>query len=280
MKMKKISGMIVAAFMAANLVGCGTILPYKNGNGVGIENDFGKNQLNIYKVTQNKEENKLNVVVTNPLSSKVNLTFNSTQEYEFVLYKDGKQVYKWSEDKAFGKMIVKKEIGPKKSLEYSIDLSSLGLKDGEYKYEFYLVANEMKNVAPKTGNITIGKKTNGGNAGIAYFPLKYALKSQDAKKLVVEVKNQNEKPMTLTYSSGQTFDIKLYRVGKHVYTWSQDKNFIQLFTEKTLIQGGSEVYEVNLEELTLPKGEYDYEFYSVAKELSNTPYLKGKVTIK
>lgn len=280
MKNKKISALIITVLIATNMIGCSVAIPDKNGNGTGIENSSGKNQQNIYKVTQDKAGEKLNVVVTNPLNSKVSLTFNSTQEYDFVLYKDGKQIYRWSEDKAFGEMMVKKEIGPKKSLEYSIDLSSLGLKEGEYKYEFYLVANEMKDISHKTGVVTIGKKDSNGNGGIAYFPLKYELKSQDDKNLIVEVKNQNEKPMKLTYSSGQRFDIRFYKEGKVVYTWSQDKSFIQSFSEKTLIQGESEFYEVNLKELPLPKGSYEYEFFSVAKELSNSSPLKGKITIK
>ncbi|MPN44369.1 hypothetical protein SDC9_191934 [bioreactor metagenome] len=74
--------------------------------------------------------------------------------------------------------------------------------------------------------------------------------------------------------------MKFYQDGKHVYTWSQDKSFIQLFSEKILLQGESEIFNINLEELPLSKGVYDYEFYSVAKELSNLSPLKGKITIK
>lgn len=280
MKGRKICALIVTLFIAASVVGCSSIVPYGNGGKPGIENEEIKNNLNIYKVTFDKKANKLDVVVTNPLKTKVNLTFGSTQEYDFILYKDGKQVYKWSQDKAFGKMIVKREIGPKGSLKYSLDLSSLSLEEGQYKYEFYSVANELKDIPHKTGVINIGKENNNGNGGIAYYPLKYEVKNGNDDKLVIEVRNQNEKPITLTYTSGQMYDIKFYQNGKHVYTWSQDKNFIQMISEKTIIQGESEIYEVNLDELTLPKGEYQYEFYSVAKELSNVPVLKGKITIK
>jgi len=276
MKNKKLSVIIASMIIVTSLVGCSTVVSYKNENGLGLENATVKNGVNIYNVNQDKEGNKLNIIVSNPLNSKVKLTFGSTQEYDFILYnKEGKQIYKWSDDKAFGEMIVNKEIAAKGKLEYSIDLSDLKLKAGEYKYEFYLVANEMRNIPHKTGKLI--KKDN---SGIAYFPLKYEVKSTSGKELIVEVKNQTENPIKLTYTSGQKFDMKFYKDGKHVYTWSQDKNFIQMLSEKTLLQGESEIFNINLEELPLSKGVYDYEFYSVSKELSSVPTLKGKITIK
>jgi len=276
MRMRRIAALMLALSLTLGVVGCASA----NSNiSSGIGDEQKDNELGIYKVIQQKGKDNLKITIMNPLKSKVTLTFESTQEYEFLLFKDGKEVYKYSKDKSFGKMIVKKEVEAKGKLEYNIDLSSLGLKEGNYQYEFYLVANELTNLAHKEGTLTIGKKSSNGT-GIAYFPLKYELQSLDSEKIKVQVKNQNERPITLTYSSGQRFDIKFYKAGKLVYTWSQDKLFIQEVTEKTIIQGESEVYEVNLSDLPLEKGSYEYEFYSTAKELNKTPYLKGSLTIK
>lgn len=276
MRMRKIGALMLALSLAFGVVGCASA----NSNmGSSIKDEQTDIDLGIYKVTQQKGKDNLKITMMNPLKSKVTLTFGSTQEYEFLLFKDGVEVYKYSKDKSFAKMIVKKEVESKGKLEYNIDLSSLGLKEGNYQYEFYLVANELTNLARKEGTLTIGKKSSNGT-GIAYFPLKYELQSLDSDKLKVQVKNQNERPAILTYTSGQRFDIKFYKNGKLAYTWSQDKLFIQEVTEKTIIQGESEVYEVNLKELPLEKGTYEYEFYSTAKELSKAPYLTGSLTIK
>ncbi|KOA18189.1 intracellular proteinase inhibitor [Clostridium homopropionicum DSM 5847] len=277
MRMRKIATLMLALSLTLGVVGCASA----NSNiSSGIGDEQKDSDLGIYKVTQQKDKDNLKITIVNPLKNKVTLTFGSTQEYEFLLFKDGKEVYKYSKDKSFAKMIVKKEVEAKGKLEYNINLSSLGLEEGNYQYEFYLVANELTNLAHKEGTLTIGKKSSNGTGGIAYFPLKYELQSIDNERLKVQVKNQNEKPVTLTYTSGQRFDIKFYKDGKLVYTWSQDKLFIQEVTEKTIIQGESEVYEVNLKDLPLEKGTYEYEFYSTAKELSKAPYLKGSLTIK
>ena len=276
MRMRRIAALMLGLSLTLGAVGCASA----NSNiSSSIGNEQKDNELGIYKVTQQKGKDNLKIIIMNPLKSKVTLTFGSTQEYEFLLYKDGKEVYKYSKDKSFGKMIVKKEVEGKGKLEYNIDLSYLALKEGNYQYEFYLVANELTNLAHKEGTLTIGKKNSNGG-GIAYFPLKYEFQSSDSDKLKVQVKNQNERPITLTYSSGQRFDMKFYKDGKLVYTWSQDKLFIQKVTEKTIIQGESEVYEVNLSDVPLEKGNYEYEFYSTAKELNKTPYLKGSLIIK
>lgn len=283
MKRKKVALLIVTIAMAFGMIGCTAEKQYNIGNGKEVEENAGNNYSKIYKVTQQKGKDNLKVTVTNPLKAKFNLTFGSTQEYEFIVFKSGKEVYRYSKDKAFGEMIVKKEIGANEKLEYNIDLNSTGLKTGEYSYEFYLVANELKDLPHKKGTLTIGKvKSNNpnDNQGIAYFPLKYEVKDLDSKKLVVEVKNQNEKPVKLTYTSGQKFDAKFYKEGKLIYTWSEDKKFTMAICEKTLMQAESEIYELGLDGIPLEKGNYDYEFYSTAKELTNTPHLKGKITIK
>lgn len=286
MKIKNKAVLALALIMTLGFTGCASKELYNKEVKESLEQrDKDKDKdLGVYKVTQQKGKNNLNITITNPLKEKVILTFPTTQEYEFIVFKGGKEVYKYSKDKAFGEMIVKVEVAAKGKLNYNIDLNSLGLKEGEYKYEFYLAAEELKDLPHKKGTLTIGRiKGNGkptDNSGIAYFPLKYEVKNEEDKKLIVEVKNQNERPVKLSYSSGQKFDIKFYKDGKLVYTWSQDKLFIQATSEKTLIQGESEIYEVSLEELPLEKGAYSYEFYSTAKELEKTPYLKGKITIK
>lgn len=298
MMKKKVGYLVLICVMAASLVGCTSKVINKdvNESDKEIEENIENSKNNVYKVIQGDDEKSLNITAINPLKVKVALSFNTTQEYEFVLLKKGKEVYRFSKNMAFGEMMSTKVVEPKGSLEYNINLEALGLEKGTYDYEFYLVANELKTLPHKKGTLTIGKKDTDSknveedkvknpsdsvsdNSEIAYFPLKYDIKVQDEKRLVVEVKNQNERPIDLNYTSGQKYDMKFYKEGRLVYTWSQDKCFTQVLSETKLIQGTSEVYEVDLTKLPLEKGSYEYEFYSVAKELSEAPHLKEKVTI-
>ncbi|QGU94283.1 hypothetical protein GOM49_03375 [Clostridium bovifaecis] len=294
---KKIAALMLTCIVASSIIGCSSKVPNRGVNeSKEIEDNIKNNKYNIYKVTQGEKGKNLRIVATNPLKEDITLNFNTTQEYEFILLKKGKEVYRFSKNRSFGEMIVKKVVEPKRSLEYNIDLESLELEKGDYDYEFYLVANELKALPHKKGTLTIEKKdidqkdgeddkvknpsdSVSNNSGIAHFPLKYNINVQNEKSLVVEVKNQNERPIDINYTSGQKYDMKFYKKGKLVYTWSQDKSFIQMICETKLIQGASEVYEVDLTELPLEKGSYEYEFYSVAKELSDVPHLEGKITI-
>lgn len=116
--------------------------------------------------------------------------------------------------------------------------------------------------------------------GIAYFAPKYELVSQARDKLVIEVKNQTTTVATYNYSSGQKFDMRLYRDGTVVYHWSSDKSFLQATSESRVIQGESETYEVDLTDFPVEKGPYELEFWSVAKELKDVNPLKLEIIIK
>jgi len=116
--------------------------------------------------------------------------------------------------------------------------------------------------------------------GIAYFAPKYEIVSQTPDELVVEVKNQNTTVATYNYSSGQKFDLRLSQNGKVAYTWSADKLFIQATSVSTVKQAESEIYTVDLTDLPVEKGNYELEFWSVAKELKDVQPLKLNITIK
>lgn len=115
------------------------------------------------------------------------------------------------------------------------------------------------------------------NDGANYAELKYEIVNQDENRMTIHVKNESDTDITLNYTSGQKFDIKFKKDGKDVYTWSSDKSFIQTLSEKIIKPEESEEYVIELGELTLEKGTYDFEFYSVAKELKDISSLKGSI---
>lgn len=117
------------------------------------------------------------------------------------------------------------------------------------------------------------------NGNVDHAVLKYEITYKDENKMIIRVKNESDADITLNYTSGQKFDIKFMQDGKDVYTWSSDKSFMQMISENTIKPGEREEYVIELGELPLEKGTYDFEFYSVAKELKGIPSLKGSIDL-
>lgn len=122
-------------------------------------------------------------------------------------------------------------------------------------------------------NVSIYQKHE-ASEGIAYFEPKYEFVSIENNKLTIEVKNQSDTTMDLNYSSGQEYNLKLYKETKEVFNWESDKSFTDALRKEIIKQGDSKIYTVDLNNLSVDDGEYTFEFYSVAKELKKTPVLK------
>ena len=133
----------------------------------------------------------------------------------------------------------------------------------------------------KIGDIEREKEEkNPDNSGIAYIAPVYEIVEQDQDKIRIQIKNQSETDMVLNYTSSQKFDIKFMQNGKHVYTWSSDKSFMQMMSKKIVKPGESEEYTIELKGLPLEKGQYDFEFYSVAQELEDVAPLEGSLVLE
>lgn len=81
----------------------------------------------------------------------VDLTFSSTQEYEYQIKDDtGNVVYTYSMDKMFGQMIVEKTLtaGEEYRIDVDVDIFS-SLEAGTYTLEVWLVALETENLSSK-----------------------------------------------------------------------------------------------------------------------------------
>ncbi|RXT07035.1 BsuPI-related putative proteinase inhibitor [Ammoniphilus sp. CFH 90114] len=79
------------------------------------------------------------------------------------------------------------------------------------------------------------------------------------------LKNQTEREMTLSFSSGQRFDYNIRNAqGDVVKNYAADKLFIQALGEKVLKQG--EEWIITDQADSLPKGEYTIEFWITSKE--------------
>lgn len=136
------------------------------------------------------------------------------------------------------------------------------------------------NEETKTVILERKSKKDKEKSGIIDLKAKYELVSQDQEEIIIELKNEGDSDMVLTFNTSKQFDLKLIQDGKAVYTWSSDKRFAQVITNKTIKPGESDRYTIDLKNLPIKAGSYEFEFYSAAKELENMLPLKGKVDLK
>lgn len=93
-------------------------------------------------------------------------------------------------------------------------------------------------------------------------------------KVTLKATNIQRKDAYLKFSSGQRFDLKVFRVGEKesVYTWSAEKMFAQMISHVKLKQGGSEVYEG---EIGSEMGELTPGLYRLEAQLSNSSQISA-----
>jgi hypothetical protein len=89
-------------------------------------------------------------MVKNNSSNKVNLTFNTNQEFNYILWRNdakGTMVYDYSRDKSYRNLFHEKTLAPGQELTYEIELSNT-YEAGTYILEVYLTSNEPQEGSP------------------------------------------------------------------------------------------------------------------------------------
>ncbi len=75
-------------------------------------------------------------------------------------------------------------------------------------------------------------------------------------RLVFLVSNAASDPVALTFPTGQEFDFSVFRNGRRLWSWSQDKMFTQAIHEVTLTSGETRRYETTWETGPVTAGVY------------------------
>lgn len=91
-------------------------------------------------------------------------------------------------------------------------------------------------------------------AGDAASPLIASLSVQpgaDSVRLTLQVTNAGTTPVTLSFSSGQSYDFAVRSGGTTLWTWSADRGFIQALRSETLAAGETRTWS---EGWTPPRG--------------------------
>jgi hypothetical protein len=91
-------------------------------------------------------------------------------------------------------------------------------------------------------------------AGDASSPLIASLSVQpgaDSVRLTLQVTNAGTTPVTLSFSSGQSYDLAVRGGGTTLWTWSADRTFLQALRSETLAAGETRTWS---ESWTPPPG--------------------------
>jgi len=98
---------------------------------------LGKNILVEIRTNKSKyaagEEVKLSTTVTNKSSTPAELVFPSTQRYDFTVLREGKEVWRWSNDKTFAMILESLLLKPDEKQTYRETWKPKDAATGEYK---------------------------------------------------------------------------------------------------------------------------------------------------
>jgi hypothetical protein len=116
--------------------------------------------------------------------------------------------------------------------------------------------------------VNVDKNTNRVTDASLTSSLVQKNKAENDYLFVYTVENETEKPIKLTFTSGQTFDYILKdQAGKTIIHYSEGKSFIQVITEKELVKGAQLTHDIHLKDLE--PGEYTLEAWLTAKGMKD-----------
>lgn len=108
-----------------------------------------------------------------------------------------------------------------------------------------------------TGNQVSNTDEDQGGAGIVAGEMAASLKEESPLIFQYEVKNQTEEEVILEFTSSQRYDYSVKtKDGEEVFLFSSVAAFLQALGEERVKQGESLTYKIDLNELSLEKGEY------------------------
>ena len=116
---------------------------------------------------------------------------------------------------------------------------------------------------------------------------KATYKPTDPVKMSLTVKNNTKLPISMKYSSGQTYDLVLWRgtpeKGEQIWSWAMNKRFIQMIVTRKLEPGKSLVYSDTYTYSPMSPGPLKagtYTVVGIVTTMGEKPRLTGKATFK
>lgn len=155
---KYLFSLLLLIFAAMTLTGCGTTdektnnnvsgdTGYENNTNDPKENDEAVNEDADLTLDLNVEDGKYLLSLKNISEEDVELTFTSSQQYEYVILDSkGEHLYTYSADKAFAMMMMMETLAPGEELVVELDMEEVfaTLESGNYILEAWFVALESE----------------------------------------------------------------------------------------------------------------------------------------
>lgn len=192
------------------------------------------------------EEVTFRLEVKNNTNKNIATRFNSGQRYDFVVKKDGKKVWRWSDDYSFITVMQNLTIEPGERETYTADW--VCEESGDYTVEAYFMGKSTtKPVLVK--EFTVREKAQTKN-------LQYKLEvvKGDPNLFILMVTNPLDKAINVTTPSGQIYDFRLTKNGQKIWQWSDGKNFTQAMQNVKFAAKETKLYYAQYK--TTSKGEY------------------------
>ncbi|MFE8702441.1 BsuPI-related putative proteinase inhibitor [Cytobacillus sp. FJAT-54145] len=106
-----------------------------------------------------------------------------------------------------------------------------------------------------------------GSGGIVAGEVETSLIEKDSLQYEYRLKNQTEEEIILEFPTSQRYDYTIStKDGTEKYRYSSTATFIQVEETETLKQGDELIYEINLSDIQLEKGEYVLSVWTTTKE--------------
>lgn len=200
--------------------------------------------------------------IKNNTNKDIATQFSSGQRYDFIVKKDGKKVWRWSDDYNFITVIQNLIIAPGEKQTYTADWVSTG--PGTYTVEGYFMGKSATTpVVVKEFKVL--KKAQEKN-------LQYQLDvvKGEPNLFVLKVTNPLDTILDVTIPTGQIFDFLLTKNSQKVWQWSDGQSFTQ--AQQTLRFQPKETKVYYAQYKTSTKGEYQlYGFFKGDREKTIGP---------
>lgn len=205
-----------------------------------------------YYVYYMKDQGQFYFLVTNPSNQVVKLNFPTEREFELILKKGNKVVWRYSDTQEFEKSAKQEDFLPGHAKFYKVDVPKLS--SGNYTLNAFFAGGPSagKMVAQTHFSVGTAQKPPVNNQK---QDLSYRLFQVNDQELMFIVKNNSAKNIRLSFPSAKEFDITVFNSAwQKVWQDSWTKWYAQRTKTEILAPGQAKVYTTKIPKLN--KGTY------------------------
>lgn len=203
------------------------------------------------------DEVDFNLTIENRSDYEITKHFTSGQRYDFIVKKDGKKVWQWSDGIDFISVIQNIVFEPEDKETYSIDWEPE--KTGKYTVEAYFMGeSRTQPVATKEFWVLDNEEE---------LKLSYKLDviKGDPNLFILKVTNKSDETINITLPTGQIYDFLVTEDGDKVWQWSDGRSFSQASQNLKFYARETKLYYAQFK----PEDDGDYQVYGFFKGAEN-----------